>query len=86
MIKVAIPIRTRPNCFVAIRVSQFPQVTAAIKTVQNSLVQYASQLNGALVDPATAHLTLMVMTLQQNKELNQALEEGEKSMPGVHWR
>lgn len=52
--------------------SQSPAVTAAIKSVHDSLVQHSPDLQAALVEPETAHLTLMVTALDSEEEVQRA--------------
>ncbi|KAL3137297.1 A-kinase anchor protein 7 isoforms alpha and beta [Trebouxia sp. C0010 RCD-2024] len=58
----------RPNHFFALQVSQSATVTAAIRSVHDSLVQHSQALQPALVEPETAHLTLMVTALENEEE------------------
>jgi pterin-4a-carbinolamine dehydratase len=51
----------RPTHFVAVQVSHEPHIVEAIEKVQISLVSHTAGLTGALVDPVTAHMTLMVI-------------------------
>ena len=62
----------RPNFFFALQVSQSAAVTAAIKSVHDSLVQHAKDLQAALVEPETAHLTVMVTALDSEEEVRHA--------------
>ena len=62
----------RPNFFFALQVSQSAAVTAAIKSVHDSLVQHADDLQAALVEPETAHLTVMVTALDSEEEVQHA--------------
>ena len=62
----------RPNFFFALQVSQSAAVTAAIKSVHDSLVQHAKDLQAALVEPETAHLTVMVTALDSEEEVQHA--------------
>lgn len=62
----------RPNFFFALQVSQSAAVTAAIKSVHDSLVQHARDLQAALVEPETAHLTVMVTALISEEEIQHA--------------
>lgn len=50
-----------PTHFVAVQVSHEEHVVEAIQKVQSALVGHTAGLKEALVDPVTAHLTLMVM-------------------------
>lgn len=47
-------------------------MTAAIKSVHNSLVQHSVALQAALVEPELAHLTLMVTALDTDEEAQRA--------------
>ena len=47
-------------------------MTAAIKSVHNSLVQHSEALQAALVEPELAHLTLMVTALDTEKDVQRA--------------
>lgn len=52
--------------------SQSAAVIAAIKSVHDSLVQHANYLQAALVEPETAHLTIMVTALDSEEEVQHA--------------
>lgn len=45
---------------------------AAIKVVHSSLLQHSAGLQSALVEPETAHLTIMVTALQAEDAVQQA--------------
>ncbi|KAL3148617.1 A-kinase anchor protein 7 isoforms alpha and beta [Trebouxia sp. C0009 RCD-2024] len=62
----------RPNHFFALQVSQSATVTAAIRSVHDSLVRHSQALQPALVEPETAHLTLMVTALDTVEEVLRA--------------
>lgn len=47
-------------------------MTAAIKSVHSSLLQHSEGLQAALVEPETAHLTVMVTALQSEEDVLQA--------------
>ena len=47
-------------------------MTAAIKSVHSSLLQHSEGLQAALVEPETAHLTVMVTALQNEEDVLQA--------------
>eukprot|EP00803_Ostreobium_quekettii_P003508 evm.model.scf_151.9 EVM.evm.TU.scf_151.9 scf_151:72188-74624(-) len=66
--------RLRPNYFLALQLSQSEKTVSAIETVQKSLVGSVPQLRSALVESATAHLTLMVMHLEKEKRLDRATD------------
>jgi A-kinase anchor protein 7 len=53
----------RPDHFLALQVSHSETLRSAVTRVQTSLVQAAPHLSPALVDPATAHITLGVLSL-----------------------
>ncbi|KAK9906345.1 hypothetical protein WJX75_000297 [Coccomyxa subellipsoidea] len=55
--------RMRPTHFIAARVSLSESVIKAMESVQDALIAHTPALRGALVDPITAHFTLMVMPL-----------------------
>ena len=63
---------TRPNFFFALQVSRSEAVVAAIKVVHSSLLQHSAGLQSALVEPETAHLTIMVTALQAEDAVQQA--------------
>ena len=62
----------RPNFFFALQVSQSASVTAAIMSIHDSLVQHSKDLQAALVEPETAHLTVMVTALDSKQEIQHA--------------
>lgn len=51
----------RPTHFIAARVSHSEPLLKAVETVQQALTEHDPALQGALVEPITAHLTLMVL-------------------------
>ena len=52
-----------PTHFLAMQVSQAQSMVRAIEQVQTCLVEHLPDLSAALVDPASAHLTLCVAEL-----------------------
>ena len=70
--KIASQKPQRPNFFFALQVSTSAAVAEAIKSVHSSLVQHSEALQAALVEPETAHLTVMVTALQTEAELQHA--------------
>ncbi|DBA74607.1 TPA: A-kinase anchor protein 7 isoforms alpha and beta, variant 3 [Trebouxia sp. C0005] len=62
----------RPNFFFALQVSRSEAVVAAIKSVHSSLLQHSAGLQSALVEPETAHLTIMVTALQAENDVQRA--------------
>lgn len=63
----------RPNYFLALQLSNFPAVTAAITAVQTSLTEHSPAVQAALVDPESAHMTLMVAALHSEEEVQKAV-------------
>ena len=53
----------RPNYFLAVPLAHYDAVTEHIARIQAALVEGHPELEGTLVDPATAHLTLFVLSL-----------------------
>lgn len=53
-------IHCRPTHFIAAQVSHEREVIEAIQEVQRALVGHTAGLKNTLVEPATAHFTLMV--------------------------
>ena len=62
-----------PNYFVAIRVSN-PEIHSGIKMVQDSIVAHNEKLKPTLIPLATLHLTLMVMHLEGDEQIQKAGE------------
>ncbi len=62
----------RPNFFFALQVSQSKAVVAAIKSVHSSLLQHSAGLQAALVEPETAHLTILVTAQQAQDDVQRA--------------
>lgn len=62
----------RPNFFFALQVSRSEAVMASIKSVHSSLLQHSAGLQAALVEPETAHLTIMVTALQAEDDVQRA--------------
>lgn len=67
------PKRITPNYFLAIRVSS-PQIHSGIKIVQDSITTHNDKLTPALVSLATLHLTLMVIHLESDEQIQKATE------------
>lgn len=67
------PKRITPNYFLAIRVSS-PQIHSVIKIVQDSITTHNDKLTPALVSLATLHLTLMVIHLESDEQIQKATE------------
>lgn len=67
------PKKIMPNFFLAIRVSN-PQIHSAIKIVQDSITTYNEKLTPALIPLATLHLTLMVIHLENDEQIQKAKE------------
>lgn len=72
----------RPNYFLALQLSSFPAITAAITTVQKTLLEQLPAAQAALVDPQTAHMTVMVAALQTEEEV-QSAEAAMESLPAI---
>ena len=62
-----------PNYFLAIRVSN-PQIHSAIKIVQDSITTHNEKLTPALIPLANLHLTLMVIHLENDEQIQRAKE------------
>lgn len=67
------PKRIMPNYFLAIRVSN-PQIHSGIQIVQDSITAHNEKLTPALIPLATLHLTLMVMHLEDDEQIQKATE------------
>jgi len=67
------PKRITPNYFLAIRVSN-PQIHSAIKNVQDSITTHNEKLTPALIPLETLHLTLMVIHLENDEQIQKATE------------
>ena len=63
----------KANYFLAIRVSN-PQIHSAIKIVQDSITAHNENLAPALIPLATLHLTLMVIHLENDEQIQKATE------------
>ena len=55
-------ISRRPTHFIAAQVSHEKQIIEAIQEVQRALVGHTVGLKDTLVEPATAHFTMMVLS------------------------
>ncbi|KAK9817820.1 hypothetical protein WJX72_002712 [[Myrmecia] bisecta] len=64
--------KPRPDHFLALQLSHSPEIQAAMASIQASLTQHTPALHRALVDPASAHMTLMVMHLGTEALMEQA--------------
>lgn len=63
----------KPDHFLALQVSHSETLRSAVTTVQKSLLQAAPHLSPALVDPATAHITLGVLSLPTDESKHTAM-------------
>ena len=55
----------RPTHFIAAQLSHETKIIEAIQEVQKALVGHTAELKDTLVEPATAHFTLMVYSCLQ---------------------
>lgn len=62
----------RPTHFLAMRVSSSERVISCIQQVQTALVEQSPQLKHCLLEPITAHMTLLVMCLAGEQQLQAA--------------
>ena len=67
------PKRIVPNYFVAIRVSN-PHIQSGVKIVQDSIVTHNEALKAALIPLATLHLTLLVVHLDGDEQIQKAAD------------
>ena len=67
------PKRIVPNYFVAIRVSN-PHIHSGVKIVQDSIVTHNESLKAALIPLATLHLTLLVVHLDDDEQIQKAAD------------
>lgn len=67
------PKRIVPNYFVAIRVSN-PHIHSGVKIVQDSVVTHNETLKAALIPLATLHLTLLVVHLDDDDQIQKAAD------------
>ena len=67
------PKKIMPNYFLAIRISN-PQIHSAIKIVQDSITTHNEKLTPTLIPLPTLHLTLMVIHLENDEQLQKATE------------
>ena len=58
-----------PTHFLALQVSQSASAVRALEHVQRYLVEHTPALRDAIVDPASAHLTLCVAALREANEV-----------------
>lgn len=58
-----------PTHFLALQVSQSASAVRALERVQRYLVEHTPALRDAVVDPASAHLTLCVAALREADEV-----------------
>lgn len=65
------PKRIQPNFFLAVRIHN-PQIHTGIKVIQDSIATHNKKLKPAFVSLATLHVTLMVMHLEDAKEIEKA--------------
>lgn len=72
----------RPNYFLALQLSNSPAVIEAISRVQQSLIKHLPAVQAALVDPQSAHMTVMVAALQSEEEV-QTAEKAMEALPAV---
>ncbi|XP_068719182.1 uncharacterized protein [Montipora capricornis] len=67
------PKRIIPNYFVAVRVSN-PDIHSGVKIVQDSIVTHNEKFKPALIPLATLHLTLLVVHLEDERQIEKAAE------------
>jgi len=67
------PKKIIPNHFVAVRVSN-PQIHSGVKIVQDSIITHNEKLKPALVPLATLHLTLLVVHLEDDEQIQKATD------------
>ena len=67
------PKRIVPNYFIAIRVSN-PHIHSGVKIIQDSIVTHNEKLKPALIPLATLHLTLLVVHLEDEEQIQKATE------------
>lgn len=67
------PKKIVPNYFVAIRVSN-PHIHSGVKIVQDSIVAQNEKIKPALIPLATLHLTLLVVHLDDDKQIQKAID------------
>ena len=67
------PERIVPNYFIAIRVSN-PQIHTGVKIIQDSIVTHNEKLKPALKPLATLHLTLLVVHLEDEEQIQKATQ------------
>jgi len=60
--------RQRPNYFLSVPLAHYDSITSHISKIQDELIKAQPELEGALVDPASAHVTLFVLTLNKSSE------------------
>lgn len=76
------PRKTRPNYFVALRVSN-PEIHSALKIVQDTIITHSEMLKPALIPLGTLHLTLMVMYLDNDEQIEIAKSALENCQDGL---
>ena len=67
------PKKIMPNHFVAMRVAN-PQIHSGVKIVQDSIITHNEKLKPALVPLATLHLTLLVVHLEDDEQIQKATD------------
>ena len=69
----AVPLR--PTHFLALPLNSVPGLVDKARCIQQRLVEYDANLRQTCVDPASLHLTLGVMTLQDEHQIRCAFRE-----------
>eukprot|EP00210_Caulerpa_lentillifera_P007712 g7362.t2 len=62
------PKRPRPNYFLSLPLAHYTSLTSHIELIQNKIKEHDPTLEQTLVDPASAHLTLFVLALDDKNE------------------
>ena len=74
--------KIKPNFFISWRVSS-PEIRSGVKSVQKAIIDHTKGLKGAEIRLGTLHITLMVMRLEGDEQINQAKAALENCRSGI---
>lgn len=79
------PKEPRPDHFLALQLSHHPDVTSSLSLIQSSIATHSPHLEPSFIDPASAHITLGVLSLPDDpsKEAATAALHGAASAAGL---
>ena len=74
--------KKKANFFISWRVSS-PEIHSGVKSIEKAIIDHTKGLKGAEIPPDDLHMSLMVMRLEGDEEINQAKEALENCRSGI---